>query len=160
MTSGFATRAAVVAPLGLTVAGCSSPAGAGDEEITAWMDDQAAAPLPDDLLGAATARVDPADPAPAESTGEITLRFAQAAELDGVRLSCLGDGALDFLVYVTTEANAGITQTDVLTFPDVPCGADPQEEALDLTGVVGVGVTGAGADRRGAWQALVLGTPA
>jgi hypothetical protein len=160
MTRAFAIRAAAAALLVLAVAGCSSPAGAGDEEITAWMDDQAAAPLPDDLLGTATARVDPEDPGPAESTGEITLRFAEDAQLDGVRLSCLGDGALDFHVYVTTEANAGITQTDVLTFPEVPCGAEAQEEPLDLTGVVGVGVTGTAADRPGAWHALVLGTPA
>lgn len=160
MTRAFAIRAATALVLGLAVAGCSAAAGAEDEEITSWMDDQAAAPRPDDLLGTATARVDPADPEPAESTAEITLSFAEAAQLDGVRLSCLGEGALDFRVYVTTEANAGITQTDVLTFPGVPCGAEPQEEALDLTGVVGVGVTGTGADRRGAWHAVVLGTDA
>ncbi|GIG34906.1 hypothetical protein [Cellulomonas pakistanensis] len=160
MTRPFVSRPAAALVVGLAVAGCSAPTGADDEAVTAWMDERAAEPAPDDLLGTAAARVGPEDPAPADSSGAVALRFAAAAHLDGVRLSCLGDGALDFHVYVTTEANAGITQTDVLTFPDVPCGAEAREKALDLTGVVGVGVTGAGADRRGAWHALVLGTPA
>lgn len=157
MPSALVARAAAVAALALLAAGCTAPTGPTPEEVTAWMDEQDAAPPPAALLGSATGRVDAGDPAP---TGppQVSLGFDTAAQLDGVRLSCQGDGSLDFDVSVTTEAAEGGTRTEVVAFPDVPCGAEARDEALDATGVVGVGVTGYGADRAGAWHALVLGS--
>lgn len=157
MSRGLVTRTVAGLGLGLAVAGCSAPPGPSEQEVTAWMDQQDDAAV-DGLLGSATGRVAPDDPRPSGApTGDVTLSFEAAARLDGVRLSCLGDGALDFDVHVTTEAGGGVTRTEVTTFPDVPCGADGREEAIAATGVVSVGVTGSGADRAGAWHAQVLG---
>lgn len=157
MTRGLVARTAAGLALAVAVAGCSAPPGPSPEEVTAWMDQQDDAAV-DGLLGSATGRVAPDDPRPAgASTGDITLSFEVAADLDGVRLSCLGDGALDFDVHVTSESGGGATRTEVRTFPDVTCGAEAREEAIGATGVVSVGVTGSGADRAGAWHAEVLG---
>lgn len=157
MTPGPVARAAAAALLALfAAAACTAPTGPSPEEVSAWMADQDDAAPPPGLLGSATGRVDPGAPAPT-GPAQISLDFETATRLDGVRLSCQGEGSLDFDVSVTTEA-AGRTWTEVVAFPDVPCGPDARDEALDATGVVGVGVTGHGADRAGAWHALVLGT--
>lgn len=156
MTPAPVARAAAAAVLALLAAACTAPTGPTPEEVSAWMADQDDAPPPAGLLGSATGRVDAGEPAPT-GPAQISLDFAAAARLDGVRLSCQGEGTLDFDVSVTTEAAAGGTRTEVVAFRDVPCGPEARDEALDATGVVGVGVSGYGAERPGAWHALVLG---
>ena len=155
MTRTSVARAAV-ALLALLAAGCTAPTGPTPDEVTAWMDSQDDAAPPAGLLGSATGRVDAGVPEPSDPP-QVSLGFETAGRLDGVRLSCLGEGSLDFDVSVTTEEAAGGTRTQVVTFADVPCGPDARDEALDATAVVGVGVTGYDADRAGAWHALVLG---
>lgn len=159
MTRGLVTRTGAALVVVLAVAGCSGPPGPSQDEVTAWMDAQDDAEV-DGLLGSATGRVDPGDPEPSDATTgeEITLSFQTAARLDGVRLSCLGDGVLDFDVFVTTAAGDGATRTEVVAFADVPCGADAQDEQITASDVVSVGVTGSGAGHAGAWHALVLGS--
>ncbi|MET0435143.1 MAG: hypothetical protein ABW025_13335 [Cellulomonas sp.] len=158
MTTGSVTRTGAALVVVLAVGGCSGPPGPSQDEVTAWMDAQDDTEV-DGLLGSAAGRVDPGDPEPSDTaTGEITLSFPAAARLDGVRLSCLGDGVLDFDVFVTTAAGDGATRTEVVAFPDVPCGTDARDEQITASDVVSVGVTGSGAERAGAWRALVLGS--
>lgn len=138
--------------------GCTAPAGASDEEIARWVDEQADA-APAGALASAVARVGPGDggadtPDPADAA--VTMTFERPSHLDGLQLRCLGDGTVDLTVHVTTEDAPGSTRTTSTTYPAVPCGADGTEDELDLDGVTSVGVGGS-ADRRGAWSVAVVG---
>lgn len=151
-------RPAALALVGLVLLlpACSSPpAGASEDEIAAWMDRSPDASAGDRNLGEATGRstvADDAVPTPGEG---ISLEYPEPVRLDGVRLSCLGGGTLDFALSVATTA--GTTEQTVAA---VPCDEEPHEQAAPATGVTSVRVDASGADRDGAWNAVLLGDPA
>jgi hypothetical protein len=141
----------------LALAACSAPAGGTPEQISAWIAEQDAADHGTGTLGTATSRVGPGDPEPSAGTG-ITLEYDAPARVDAVRVSCFGDGTLDFTVATTSADDHGGSTTRDAEVTDVACGGDPVEIPLDATGVTAVRTTGSGADRTGAWHAEILGT--
>lgn len=151
-------RPAALALVGLVLLlpACSSPpVGASQDEIARWMDRSPDESAGDRNLGEATGRstvVDDAEPAPGEG---ITLEYPDPVGLDAVRLSCLGGGTLDFALQVATTA--GTTEQTVAA---VPCDQQPHEQAVPASGVTSVRVDASGADRDGAWNAVLLGDPA
>jgi hypothetical protein len=155
-TAAPATLAALTS-LGtvLLLAACSPPAGAGEDEIAAWLgrpDDTSAG---DRALGEARARITPTPDAETEPGAEISLTYPAPVRLEDVRLSCLGGGTLDFTVSVTTSEG-----TTGRTVADVPCDEAAYEHAVPADGVTDVRVDASGADRDGAWSAVLLGETA
>lgn len=106
----------------------------------------------DRALGEARGRVTPAPAAEAGSDAGVSLAYADPVRLEGVRLSCLGGGTLDFTVSVATPAG-----TTDRTVADVPCDEAAHEHAVPAAGVTDVRVDASGADRDGAWSAVLLG---
>ncbi|GAA1993302.1 hypothetical protein GCM10009718_33760 [Isoptericola halotolerans] len=105
----------------------------------------------DDELGSLSSLVGRSDPAPADTDG-ISLAYDAPATITGVRLTCLGEGTLEFTVHMD-----GTGSGSSRTVTDVPGGPDAHEESLSVTEVTEVRVTATGADRDGAWRAVVLG---
>jgi hypothetical protein len=141
---------------GPVLAGCSAPQGATADEVARWMADQSAAGSAEDSLGSGTAPIEPADGDEVpQDDGGITITFASPARVDGVRFTCLGDGTVDLTVEVTVAAADGGTTTEPTAFPGLTCGAD--EQPIAVAGATAVTVRGSGADRAGAWSAVVVG---
>ncbi len=143
-----------VVVLVLGAAACTAPAGASDAEVTAWMGAREE-PTGDDVIGAATARISPDDPATSAESGiTTTTEDGDAVHVERVLLSCLG-GTVDFTV--ETTAGTGDAATSTSTRVEVPCGEEPVALDLDVTGVTGFRVDGDHADQAGAWHAVFLG---
>jgi len=140
------------------LAACSPPEGGTVEEISSWMSEQDRAGAAADTLGTATSRVGPDDPEPTDGAG-VLIEYDSPAHVEAVRVSCFGDGTLDFAVETTTPDDAGgsSTTTRGTEVADVACGDDPVDVPLDVDGVTSVRMSGSGADRTGAWHAEVLG---
>ncbi|WP_282944074.1 hypothetical protein [Cellulomonas endometrii] len=138
-------------------AACSPPAATDDDAVVRWMDARADDAGADGVLGQATARVGTADREPAAAPGAVALTFDEPIQVQGLRLSCVGDGTVDLTVYVTTGTAGGGTSTEALTYADVACGSTVHEEPLAVQDATGIGFSGSGADRAGAWHAVVVG---
>lgn len=87
----------------------------------------------------------------------VSLMFPSPAQVDGVQLSCFGDGTLDFTVYVTTDLGDGTTQTEASEHPDQQCGQDT-DVPLTGAGVTEIGFAATGASDGGAWSAEPYGS--
>lgn len=143
--------ALLVVGIALLLPACSAPAGASQDEIQAWLGRQTHDSAADGDLGEASGPVSPADAAPRPGEG-ITLRYPDPVRLERVRLSCLGGGTLDFALSVATSVG-GTEQT----VPDVPCDETAHEHEIPAADVTAIRVDVSGADRDGAWTAVLLG---
>lgn len=149
MRRAAALTSAVAVLLVTGAMGCSASDDAtGADEAGRWMEERSR----DEVvgLGAMSGRIRPADPEPSETDG-VTVTFGASERVDGVRLSCLG-GTVDFTIQVTTG-----TGSISFTVDSVACGTEEHEEPLDVPDATSVRVNGGGADREGAWHAVVLG---
>lgn len=146
-----AAAGALSAVLVLAVAGCA-PAGASADEVTEWVTVRQDS-LPEDALGILGGPIGRDDPEPAPTDG-LTLTFPEPMTLSDVRLECLGDGVVTFSVTIATASGTSTTQT----YPDHPCGTIGRADLSDGA-ATSVRVNAFAADRDGAWNALVIGTP-
>ncbi|MFP3713469.1 hypothetical protein [Puerhibacterium sp. TATVAM-FAB25] len=150
-------RAAAALVLAAAAAACSAPPGADPDEIDRWLEERLEPSAP---LGAMSAPVGPADPAPdPASPAGISVAYEHPERIEGVRLSCFGDGTLDFTVEVATGTVDGAVTYDrarSVTYEDLRCGPE-HEVALPVADATRVRVDGFGADRDGAWYAVVVG---
>ena len=110
-------------------------------------------------LGSASGVVVPTeelDDAPAaQQSVAVELGQGQVA-VRGVLASCFGESTVDLTVHLATTSDGAGTERTATTFRALPCGEDT-ELALEADGVTGVGFSVSGADRDGAWSAMVLG---
>lgn len=161
-------RWAPVLAVAFILGACSSSSGATSEEmllagpseeIQHWMNQPFAGVLTQDSLGSASGVVVPTEELDDEQAAQqpvaVELGQGQVA-VRGVLASCFGESTVDLTVHLsTTSDGAGIERT-AKTFRALPCGEDT-ELALEADGVTGVGFSVSGADRDGAWSAMVLG---
>ena len=115
--------------------------------------------LTEDSLGSASGVVVPTeeldDAQAAQQSVAVELGQGQVA-VRGVLASCFGESTVDLTVHLSTTSDGAGTERTATTFRALPCGEDT-ELALEADGVTGVGFSVSGADRDGAWSAMVLG---
>lgn len=138
--------------LALGAAACTAPQGADPDEVQRWMSERDAAA--DVSLGVMSAPVGPADPEPGPDEG-ISVTYPRPERVDGVRLACLGEGTVSFTVEVT-----GVSSSTTEEHRDLQCGPGEHEVSLPVADATSVRVDGFGADREGAWHAVVVGPDA
>ncbi|PWD49447.1 hypothetical protein C8046_00650 [Serinibacter arcticus] len=142
-------------PLVLTLAACSTPERATPEELQTWLDDRERRPAAANSLGSGSGLTSPVDAGVGRGS-TVSLTFLSPTSVDGVRVSCFGEGTLDFAVHVTSEPESDTVQTEIQTFEDQRCG---QDSDLPVAGdnVTAIGFTASGSSREGAWSAEALG---
>ena len=168
-TTSTVVRWAPVLAVAFILGACSSsegttseetPVGGPSEEIQQWMNQQPfAGVFTEDSLGSASGVVVPTeeldDEQAAQQSVAVELGQGQVA-VRGVLASCFGESTVDLTVHLSTTSDGAGTETTATTFRALPCGEDT-ELALEADGVTGVGFSVSGADRDGAWSAMVLG---
>ena len=136
-----------------------TPVGGPSEEIQQWMNRPLAEVLTEDSLGSASGVVVPTEELDDEQAAQqpvaVELGQGQVA-VRGVLASCFGESTVDLTVHLSTTSDGAGTERTATTFRALPCGEDT-ELALQADGVTGVGFSVSGADRDGAWSAMVLG---
>ena len=136
-----------------------TPVGGPSEEIQEWMNRPFAGVSTEDSLGSASGVVvstkELDDEQAAQQPVAVELGQGQVA-VRGVLASCFGESTVDLTVHLSTTSDGAGTERTATTFRALPCGEDT-ELALEADGVTGVGFSVSGADRDGAWSAMVLG---
>lgn len=143
-----AASAACLVLLGGLAAGCSS-AEVDPSEIDEWMSSQERSL---ENGGMMSGRVGPGDE-PGPGTG-VTMTYEAPTSVGGVRLSCFREDTLMFVVEVTREDGAATRSTG--TEHEVSCAEGDYTAEVDGTEADAIRVDAYGAERDGAWHAVIL----
>jgi len=167
-TTSTVVRWAPVLAVAFILGACSSsggtvseemPVGGPSEEIQQWMNQPFPGVSTEGSLGSASGVVVPTEDLDDEQAAQqpVAVELGQGeVAVRGVLASCFGESTVDLTVHLSTTSDGAGTERTATTFRALPCGEDT-ELALEADGVTGVGFSVSGADRDGAWSAMVLG---
>lgn len=163
MSRSVALARTAVVLLVATTAACTAPAtadrepaGPSSEQVGRWLDAQSRA-TGDDVVASAASRVSADGQADAPVPGgdaqpDVSVALDSPTRVAGAHLDCTGPGTVDVTVSVTSGSGTSTT-----TVHDVPCDSDGRDVPLAVGDAVGLGFSGSGAERDGAWSAWVRG---
>lgn len=131
---------------------CSDSSGEVDESaIVEWMTGQRESV--DRGLGHMSSRIAPGA-GPVQPGDGVSMTFEGPEPVSGVRLSCFGEDTLTFFVEVVQRERTGVLTTG--TEHEVPCAEGAYTAEVEGPEIDAVRVGAYGAERDGAWYAVVL----